>query len=263
MLEIKNLVCRYGDKEVIKDISFSVNQGEILGIIGPNGAGKTTLFRAISRVINPVNGQINYQGRDLLAMPLAHRAREIAVLPQLLQIVFPYRVDDFIALGRLPHLGRLESLKNSDKEIINQAIKRTNIEELQDRLITEVSGGELQRILLAQALAQQPKLLLLDEPTTHLDIGHQVEVMDLIKQLNQQEKLTIMMVLHDLNLAGEYCDRLILMNQGRIHSIGTPAEVLTYQNIEAVYHTVVVVRENPISGKPYVILVPKQRWKPQ
>lgn len=260
MLRITNLICGYNGKEVIRNISFSVKPGEILGIIGPNGAGKTTLFRAISRVIKPWSGEITYNERNILKISIRALAREIAVLPQLLGLTFPFQVKDFIALGRVPHLGRLESLKKKDYEIIDQAIRLTNIAELQGRFITEISGGELQRVLLAQALIQQPNVLLLDEPTTHLDIGHQVEVMDLVKKLNREQNLTIIMVLHDLNLASEYCDRLILLKQGKIHSSGTPAEVLIYQNIETVYETVVVVRENPMSGKPYIFLVPKDRW---
>lgn len=261
MLQITNLICGYNGKEIIKGISFVVKPGEVLGVIGPNGAGKTTLFRAISRVIRPWNGKITYNERDILEIPIKLLAREIAVLPQLLQLGFPFQVKDFIAMGRMPHLGRWESLKRKDQTIIDEAIQLANVKELENRFITEISGGELQRVFLAQALTQQPKVLLLDEPMAHLDIGHQIEVMDLVKKLNREQKLTIIMVLHDLNMAGEYCDRLILLNQGQIHSSGVPAEVLTYQNIETVYQTVVVVKENPMSGKPYIFLVPKDKWQ--
>jgi iron complex transport system ATP-binding protein len=163
-------------------------------------------------------------------------------------------------MGRLPHKGRLQPMSEADRKIAEATMKMTEVDSLAGRSITELSGGELQRVFLAQALAQEPELLLLDEPTSHLDIAHQVEIMDLIRRLNREKGLTILMVQHDLNLAGMYCDRLLLIGEGRIRANGAPGEVLTYQNIEAVYKTVVVVRDNPLTGRPHVFLVPKERW---
>jgi len=287
LLRIQNLTAGYQDKPVIQDISFTILPGEVVGIIGPNGAGKTTLFRVISRLLKPFSGEVRYDGKNIQEIPVRELARLIAVLPQNLPLTFPFTVLDFVLMGRLPHLGRWQSTQKSDYEIAREMMQLTEIKDLTNRYVTELSGGELQRVLLAQALTQQPELLLLDEPTSHLDIGHQIEIMDLIKRLNcglriancelgnpksvhgesvqdeseiRNPKLTILMVLHDLNLAGEYCDRIILLNKGKIHQMGSPKEVLTYQNIEAVYKTVVVVKENPITARPHIILVPKERW---
>jgi len=261
MLKISNLVSGYQTKEVIKNISCVVNQGEFVGIIGPNGSGKTTLFRTITKIISGYTGSLSYKEKEIRDWPVRALAREIAVVPQFLLMAFPFKVYDFVALGRTPYLGRFETISEPDEKAIRDAMELSGCSGLQDRAVTELSGGELQRVFLAQALAQEPKLLLLDEPTSHLDIGHQVDILHLLKHLNKENGLTIVVILHDLNTAGEYCSRLILMEEGKIYKTGSPAEVLTYQNIEAVYKTVVVVKENPISGNPYVIAVPKDRIK--
>ncbi|MDI6788763.1 MAG: heme ABC transporter ATP-binding protein [Planctomycetota bacterium] len=258
MLKISNLSSGYTQKEVIKNISFEINNGEFVAIIGPNGSGKTTLFRTITKVIPAYQGQLLYKEKEIREWFINGLAREIAVVPQFLFLAFPFTVRDFVGVGRTPHLGRLESLSAYDKEVINQAMEITESESLAERSVTELSGGELQRVFLAQALAQEPKLLLLDEPTSHLDIGHQVEILHLLKKLNQEKGLTILIILHDLNLASDYSDRLVLLDNGRVYKIGTPYEVLTYQNIEAVYKTVVVVNENPVTKKPHILLVPKE-----
>jgi len=260
MLKISNLSSGYQTKEVVKNISCAVNQGEFVGVIGPNGSGKTTLFRTITKIIPGYTGSLSYKEKEISDWPVRALAREIAVVPQFLLMAFPFKVYDFVALGRTPYLGRFEMVSELDEEIIKGAMDITGCSGLRERIVTELSGGELQRVFLAQALAQEPKLLLLDEPTSHLDIGHQVEILHLLKILNKEKGLTIVIILHDLNTAGEYCNRLILLDEGKIYKTGTPADVLTYQNIEAVYKTVVVVKENHISGKPYVIPVPKDRW---
>ena len=261
MLKISNLSSGYNSKEIIKNISFEIKHGEFTGVIGPNGSGKTTLFRTITKIIPRYTGQLLYKGKEIAGWPIRLLAREIAVVPQFIFLGSSFRVCDFVALGRTPYLGRFEPFSESDHEIINRSIEITECSLLQERLITELSGGELQRVFLAQALVQEPKLLLLDEPTSHLDIGHQVEILYLLKKLNRENGLTILVILHDLNLASEYCDRLILLNQGKLYKIGLPSDVLTYQNIEMVYKTVVVVKENPITQRRYVLLVPKERWK--
>jgi len=261
LLKVQHLSCGYNAKKVIQDVSFTVTPGEVVGIIGPNGAGKTTLFRVITRILKPSSGEIRYLGRDIQEIPLRELAQLVAVLPQGLPLTFPFTVWDFVLMGRLTHLGRLSRIRERDLELADEMMRLTEVSNLSARHITELSGGELQRVLLAQALAQEPHLLLLDEPTTHLDIGHQVEIMDLIKSLNKRRQLTVVMVLHDLNLASNYCDRLILLNEGRVYAMGRPEDVLTYQNIEAVYKTVVVVGENPVSKRPHILLVPKEKWK--
>jgi len=258
MLKLSNLSSGYFGNDVIKNISFEINDGEFVGIIGPNGSGKTTLFRTITKIILEYHGEILYNNKEVWNWRVRELAREIAVVPQFLLLAFHFNVYDFIALGRSPYLGRFESLSIRDKEIIGRSMQITECLHLGERLVTELSGGELQRVFLAQALTQEPKLLLLDEPTSHLDIGHQVDILHLLKKLNKEQGLTILIILHDLNLASDYSERLILLDEGKIYKMGSPVEVLTYQNIEAVYKTVVVVKENPITKKPYVIVVPKE-----
>ena len=256
ILRVSELVCGYEGNEVLKGISFSVEEGSLLGIIGPNGSGKTTLFRAIARVLKPYRGKIFYKNESVNRIPRRELARKIAVLPQMLNIAFSFSVEEFVLMGRFPYLGRLEKARGTDLKIVEEAMNLADVRFIRERKISELSGGERQRVILAQALAQEPELLLLDEPTAHLDIGHQIDILDLVRKLNRERKVTVIMVSHDLNLAGEYCDKLILLKEGEIYQKGFPGEVLSYVNIEDVYESVVVVKKNPLSGKPYVILVP-------
>ena len=256
MLELKHLTCGYDTKFVLEDIEFKVEDKEFVGIIGPNGSGKTTLLRAITRILKPRKGAVFFDRRNIWQMRFKELARQIAVIPQSFGGM-DMSVEGFVLLGRIPHLARFQFLESKkDFDIAERCMNLTDTFKLKDQLISEISGGERQLCLIARALTQEPRLLLLDEPTAHLDIAHQVKILDLIKRLNKEFGLTVIMVLHDLNLASEYCDRIALFNNGTIHKIGTPQEVLSYQNIEEVYKTVVVVKENPISHKPYVFLVP-------
>ncbi len=258
MLEIKNLSCGYGLKMILEDINLSIKKGELLGIIGPNGSGKTTLLRAITRIIKPRTGGVYLEGKNIWQMGFKELAKRIAVVPQDLW-VNSMSMEEFVLLGRIPHYRKFQFLEtNEDIEIAQKALKLTDTFKLKGRLLLEISGGERQLVFIARALAQEPKLLLLDEPTTHLDITHQVKILDLIKKLNKEFNLTVIMVLHDLNLASEYCQRLVLINEGRIHKIGPPEEMLNYQVIEDVYKTVVVVKKNPISSRPYMLLVSEE-----
>jgi len=256
MLEVKNLVCGYNNKFVLKDINFELKNKEILGIIGPNGSGKTTLLRAISKIIKPQAGQIIFEGKDIKKTGLNELAKKMAVVTQFSESYFNMTAEEIVQLGRTPFHSRLQFLETGqDEKIVEQAMLLTETFNLKNRPILELSGGERQLVFIARAIVQQPELLVLDEPTAHLDIAHQIRILDLTKKLNTDFGLTVMMVLHDLNLASEYCDRIMLLNNGNMHKIGTPSEVLTYQIIEEVYKTVVVVEKNPISQKPYVLLV--------
>lgn len=252
LLKVENVSAGYDGKKVIRDISFSISAGEFLSLIGPNGAGKTTLFRTISARIYPESGQVLWQGQDLFKMNPLLRAEKIAVLPQFLPLPRGYNVQEFISLGRFPY-QKWGELSSSDQEVIQRVIHLLQLENLKNKYLFEISGGELQKILIAQTLVQEPELLLLDEPTSHLDIGHQIEIMDLLKRLNR-EGLTIIAVLHDLNLASEYCDRLILLNEGKVVKDGSPWEVMDYRIIEKVYNVTVVIKENPYSRRPFLIL---------
>ncbi len=261
MLKIRNLVCGY-DNFLLKDISFKVNSSELVGIIGPNGSGKTTLIRAITKLVRPKEGKIIYQGKDITKLSFKKLAKDIAVVSQ--DAYFPemIKVKDFVLLGRIPHFKKFQFLEtNKDLEIAEGVMKLTGVLEIKDRFLKETSGGERQLVLIAKALAQEPKLLLLDEPTVHLDITHKIKILDLIRRLNKKYGLTVLVVLHDLNLASQYCDRLILLKEGKIYKIGIPSEVLTYQIIEEVYQTVVIVKENPLNFRPYVFLVSEEETK--
>jgi iron complex transport system ATP-binding protein len=255
MLKVNHLTCGYDSGFAIRDINMDVKRGEMIAVIGPNGCGKTTLLRAITGALKPAAGTILLQDRDMRKMPPAERARNIAVVSQNLEAA-PMTVEDFVLLGRIPYFKKFQFMETEkDHEIALEAMELTDSLRFKDHLVEQISGGELQLALIARALAQQPKLLLLDEPTSHLDITHQVKILDLIRRLNRKFQLTVLMVLHDLNLAAEYSHRLVLMSGGSVHKAGTPEEVLDYSVIEQVYNTLVVVDKNPLSGKPFVLVV--------
>lgn len=260
ILDIQDLRGGYGQpthgaRAVIKGVSFKMDTGDFVGMIGPNGSGKSTLLRLMSRVLIPQQGRVLLESADIRSIHLKKLFQRVAFVPQDTQISFPFTVAETVLLGRIPHLGRFQLEGKNDVSAAEKAMRLTDTLALKDKNIYELSAGERQRVILAKALAQEPALLFLDEPTSHLDIGHQVQTLDLLKDLNKREGLSILVVLHDLNLASEYCDKIILLEDGVIFKEGTPEEVLTYQNIESVYKTVVLVNENPVSKKPCVVLV--------
>lgn len=255
MLNISQLTCGYSSGFAIRDINLHVATGEIIGIIGPNGSGKTTLLRAITRALKPASGVILLEGKSIWQIKIKELARKIAVVSQSTETGF-MTVEEFVLLGRIPYYGRFRFLETkNDLKIARDAMELTDSLKLKDQLMSQISGGERQLALIARALAQEPKLLLLDEPTTYLDITHQVGILDLVRRLNRNFGLTVIMVLHDLNLASEYCQRLALFNMGKMHKFGIPEEVIDYRIIEDVYKTIVVVEKNPISHKPYVLAI--------
>jgi iron complex transport system ATP-binding protein len=258
MIRLEKIKCGYGPRIVLDGIDLEIKKGEFVGIIGPNGSGKTTVLRAITRLIKPVRGKIYLEDRDIYTLNHKEVAQKIAVVSQNLPVI-TMTVKEFVLLGRVPYYKNLQFFENAQDLIAaDRAMTMTDTERLKDHFMSEMSGGEVQLAFIARAIAQEPSLLLLDEPTAHLDITHQVSILDLIKRLNRQYNLTVIIVLHDLNLASEYCDRLVLMDNGRIKKAGPPEEVLTYEDIEEVYHTVVVVEKNPLSGKPFVLVVSEE-----
>lgn len=259
MIQIQNLQLGYGSRIILQNINLRIEENEFLGIIGPNGSGKTTLMRAITKIIKPRSGKVVIDGEDINRIDCRNLARKMAVASQGFDAQLDITVRDYVLLGRIPHRAPFQFLEtNKDKEAVDQAIDLTEVRPLKDRILGELSAGERQLVFVARALAQEPKFLFLDEPTSHLDIKHQVKILDLIRRINRENKITVLIILHDLNLAGEYCDRLMLMHAGYIHTVGRPQEVLTYQNIEEVYQTIVVVENNPISSKPYILLVSRE-----
>ncbi|MDD2688799.1 MAG: ABC transporter ATP-binding protein [Candidatus Omnitrophica bacterium] len=259
LLTVNNLSGGYHKQAVIRDISLRVEEGDFLGIIGPNGSGKTTLLRLMSRVLLPQEGNIRLCEKDINSLDLKEFCQKVAFVAGDTLINFSFTVLEIVLMGRIPHLKRLQLEKKEDVLIAENALKMTGTLELKDKLIDELSSGERQRVIIARALTQEPVLLFLDEPTSHLDIGHQIQILDLLKRLNRERNLTIVMVLHDLNLAGAYCNRILLLDRGGIFKEGLPDEVLTYQNIETVYKTVVLVNKDPVSLRPHVILVTEKK----
>ena len=258
LLRIENLSAGYEENIVLHDIGCTVSQGELIGIIGPNGSGKTTLLRAITRILRPNKGEVLIDGKDIWKIPLKELSQMVAVSSQLADPVLA-TVEEYILLGRLPYYRKYQFFETrNDEAIVEKYMRLTDTFRLKESLMSELSGGERQLASIVRALAQEPVLLLLDEPTSHLDITHQAQILELIRRLNRDLGLTVLMVLHDLNLASEYCSRLLLLNNGSIHKLGTPEEVLTYQTIEEVYKTVVIVEKNPFSKRPYVFLVTQE-----
>jgi iron complex transport system ATP-binding protein len=253
MISVQNIVAGYGGRSVLRDVALNVGAGEFLGVIGPNGCGKTTLLRVISGVLPVVRGEVRIHDAALREIGRHRLARTMACLLQDIALDLAFTVQEVVLMGRSPHLPRIGGETRRDFEVATQAMRLCDVVQLAERPVTGLSGGERQRVLIAMCLAQEPKVLLLDEPTSHLDIGHQLSLLDLIAKLNRETGLTVIAVLHDLNLAAEYCQRLLVLNDGRVVALGTPANVLTANMISAVYETAVRVEQNPLSGKPHVV----------
>ncbi|MDR0981039.1 MAG: ABC transporter ATP-binding protein [Methanocalculaceae archaeon] len=251
VISAEQLSVSYGDHKVLRDLSLVVEEGRFIGILGPNGCGKTTFLRALSRILAPDAGAVLIEGLDVAAYDTRELARILGCVRQETDVAFPFTVREIVLMGRHPHIGRLAPLGEADLSIADEAMRRTNTLHLADKLITEVSGGERQRVLIARTLTQQPKILLLDEPTSHLDINHQLEILSLIRELTP--KITVVGVFHDFNLASYFCDRLILMSGGQIVAAGTPAEVLTEERISESFSVRMLVHMHPLTGKPYLV----------
>ncbi len=261
IIRINRLSFAYEKKPVLKELEFSLPQGSFTGIIGPNGAGKTTLLKNILGLVDLSPGRIFIKQKDILNYKFGEIAREMTYVKQRLE-ESALSVFDYILTGRTPYLSRYQLFESrEDIEIAKKYLKLLNLEKYADKNLDQLSGGERQMVQLARALGQETPIMLLDEPTSHLDISHKIEIMNMLSDIHDRLNKTILIVLHDLNLAGEYCDNLILMDQGKIHSMGKPQDVLTYQNIEKVFDTLVIVKENPLSGKPYVIPVTRGMQK--
>lgn len=253
-LSMKGVTCRYGSRTALREISADVRRGEFVAVVGPNGSGKSTLVKAISAAIQPSSGQILLGGRPVGTITARDRARQVAVLAQETAVEFDFTVAEVVLMGRLPHLPRFGGESPGDREAVLRAMTLTGTLPFAERAVTELSGGERQRVMMARSLAQEPSLLLLDEPTAHLDIAFQVELLDLVRRLNQEQGLTVVAVLHDLNLASQYADRVLMLKEGALFTDGSPRIVITEQNVAAVYGSKVRVIVHPDDGSPHVIL---------
>ncbi|MBU5425888.1 heme ABC transporter ATP-binding protein [Tissierella pigra] len=251
-LEVKDLSFSYGKKAVLKNISLNIEKGNFISIIGPNGSGKSTLLKNLNNLYKPDNGSIFLDGLNIKKVKPRELAMKIALVPQNTVIDYDFTVEDIVLMGRHPYKGRFQKEDESDYRIVNEAMEMTNTLYLKDRIITEISGGERQRVIIAKALAQNPSIILLDEPTSHLDINHQIEILNLLRKLNQEKGTTIVVVIHDINLASRYSDEIILIKDGQIKATGSPQKVITKENIEFAYNINVEIDMNKYSNSLYL-----------
>ena len=246
---------RAGGPFAIRDLSFDVAASEMLGVIGPNASGKTTVIRLLSKVLAPRRGEVRLDGEPLSRLSRTAVAARLAVVPQGVPGDFPYTVEQLVLMGRFPHGPRRFFESGEDRRIAREAMAATGVLDLAGETLPRLSGGERQRVMLARALAQQPRLLVLDEPTAHLDLRYQAECVGLLRRLNRQTDLTVILVSHDLNLAAEVCDRLLLLSAGAVARLGAPQDVLEEATLEAAFGCRVVVDKHPASRRPTVHVV--------
>jgi len=232
-LIINKLSFNYNSIAALKDIDLEVDLAEVLSIVGPNGSGKTTLLRCIDRVLKPNQGAVLIDGRDVANIRLGELSKIVGYVPQTSTSTFPFTVFDLVLMGRRPYIRW--SVSERDREIVAEILEFLGISELASRHLNELSGGEQQKVIVARALAQQPQILLLDEPTSNLDIKHQLEVLGIIKDLTRSRQLSVIMAMHDLNLASRFSDKMLLLKQGCVFAVGPPESVLTEENVESVY----------------------------
>ena len=253
MINIKNISLSYDSRTVLEDISLTFKEKSFVGIIGKNGTGKSTLLKAMTGLLKPINGNIFINYADIYKMRKNVLAKKISFMPQSMQFDFSFKVKDFVMFGRYPYISMFKPVSKKDFKIVDDVMNFTETTEFAERNINELSGGEKQKVLLAQTLVQQTDIIALDEPTSHLDIGSQAKIFKLLKMLNEKYNKTIITTVHDLNLAGEFCSDIVLLDDKKVLNFGSAEKVLNYSDIEKVYNTKVVVKTNPVSNKPVVI----------
>ena len=259
ILTFDGVTAGYGEKDILKDFSCSVGQGEFVSLIGPNGSGKSTLIHTVTGVVPLKSGRITLDGKDNDRLSHMERARMVAVVPQNFTPSFGFRAKEIVAMGRHPYLKRLQSESEEDYRIIDRAMEQTGTLHLRERKITELSGGERQRIIISAALAQTPKVLILDEPTNHLDIQYTLEIMELMRRLNREEGITIFAVLHDINMAARFSDRIVVLNGGEKTADGPVGEIIREEVLKPVYRIDLVTRENSLTASPEIVALRSNR----
>lgn len=252
-IEIKDLSFSFDEEQILKKVNLKIETGKFYAILGPNGSGKTTLLRTIAKSLDVKAGAVFVHEKDINSFGIKSLAKELAVVPQNTEVQFDFSVFDLVLMGRAPYLSRFAVEEEEDLRIAQKAMELTDTWRLRDRNIHTLSGGERQRVIIARAMTQKTGIILLDEPVSHLDIYHQIEILKEIKALNLTNRVTVLTVLHDLNLAAAFCDYMILMNQGKIHSLGSPAEILKKEVIKEIYGVEVDIIKAPESGRPYLI----------
>jgi iron complex transport system ATP-binding protein len=255
-ISLQELSFSYRTQAVLQDINLEIPHQSLLALIGPNGSGKTTLLRVMSKALRPQRGTVMLDGQPLLSFSARKLARKLAVISSEQHFEFPFSVADVVAMGRFPHLNRLEKMSDEDWKIVDEAMERTCVRDFRNRSISQLSSGEKQRVLIARAIAQQPSILMLDEPNAHLDINHQIAIFNLLRTLNRQHQMTVIVVLHDLSAAAAFCETMVLLHRGRIVRTGTPAEVITEELIQQTYGAEVVVFPSPVGGGPQIAFGP-------
>lgn len=252
-LHVKDVSVGYGERTVLDTLNVDIKRGAITSIVGPNGCGKSTLLRTMSRLLNPTKGEIVLDGKSIHDIPTRKLATQLGLLPQTPIAPDGIVVADLVGRGRTPHQGILGRWSQQDYDIVAEALETTGISDLAERSIDELSGGQRQRVWIAMALAQRTDTLLLDEPTTYLDVKHQLDVLDLLTELNHDRGTTIVMVLHDLNLAARYSDELVAVSGGKVFAHGHPREVITKENVKSVFGIDSVIITDPVSDQPAVM----------
>lgn len=252
MLRLERVSFRYPSGFALREVDLEIPSQSFLALIGPNGSGKTTLLRIVTKLLEPEAGRVYLDGRPLTQFAARELAQRLAAISSEQYFEFPFAVTDIVAMGRFPHLGRLQRMSARDWEIVDEALRLTEAESLRERPISQLSTGERQRVLIARALAQQPSVLLLDEPNAHLDIKHQITIFRLLQFLNEKRGMTVVVVLHDLTAAAAFCQSVALLHQGRLVKHGTPAEVITPENIRSTYEAEVTVYSSPVGGFPQI-----------
>ena len=256
-LQLHNVSAGYRNHPVLHDMSLTINEGEMVGILGPNGAGKSTLFKILSGWLAPISGTVSVFDTPVHQIPPQQRARYIAVVPQELDIPVPYTVEEVVMMGRTASIGRLSRPSQADCQIVERAMVYTDVADVRRRPLNELSGGERQRAIVAMALAQEPRIILMDEATSRLDINHRLEIMQLVERLNEESGVTVMMISHDLQLAAEFSRRLIMLDRGRIVADGRPSDVLTETSLRQVYRCDVRVHEDTHTGSLSILPAPR------
>ena len=254
-LRVRDVEFSYRDRAILRGMTLDVEAGEMVGVVGPNGAGKTTFLKIVTGVLSPHGGRVYIQGSPLTSLRPRDRARVVAMVQQTPTVPIGFTAFDVVMMGRNPHLALLQWEGHGDLDVCRRVMELTGTAEFAQRPVTNLSGGELQRVFIARALAQETPVLVLDEPTAHLDISYQTSVLDMIETIRRETGATVLVAMHDLTLAAQYCDRVAVLHQGRVFACGEPADVLTPEVVSRVFGAAVSVVKHPVHGTPVVLAV--------